>query len=271
MKIKTRNNIITFFMFVSMAVILTVGIISGLKIYTKTLYLPSYSPYRLWQGFFLTKFNYQSVFIAIFVILIYVFISFLFINISFEKTQSTEIIYLSLFLIGFLTEPVRLCFPLMNLWNMWPSFATDVSRFLLFGRLLAPFSLLFTVIYSNFESRQYVEQNLVILLAFSLSACLVATFNTNIIHPAGYVQFGLEGAFLLLRNSVLLFSIISQIIKSKQNHQTYHMPLGFFLMILGYIILINVYNYITLAVGTLCIFPGTVMYLKELHSQYLWN
>lgn len=272
MKIQTRNNIITFFMFISMALILTVGTISALHVFTKTFYTPTYNPYKFGQDFFLTKLNYQSIFFSILMLLIYVFVTLLFINISFEKTQSTEIIYISLFLLGCLTEPARLCFPLLNLWNnSWPSLATNISRTVMFGRILSPFSLLFTVIYSNFESRQYVEQNMVILLAFSLGAALIATFNTNIIQPCGYIQFGIEGAFQLLRNSVLLFAVISLVIKSIQNHQTLNMPAGFLLMILGYVLLSITFNYILLFAGSACIFPGSFIYLKELHRQYLWN
>ena len=48
------------------------------------------------------------------------------------------------------------------------------------------------------------------------------------------------------------------------------MPLGYVLFASGYMLLNYTMNYVLLALGTISIVLGTLIYLKELHKQYLW-
>ena len=271
MKLQTRNNIITFIMFISMMILLASGIVCGLEFFTKNFSQPSFNPHEKLQQFFLTKMNFNSIVISIFVLLTYVFTTLLYMNINFEKTQSTEIIYIALFLTGILFESARLCFPLFNLWNSTTEAAVVATKILLFSRLLCPLSLLFSVTYSSFESRQYVEQNLVILIAFSLGAVSFLPLNNSFIMPEGFIQPGLAKICKIFIFSVLLFSLISSIFKHMQEQNRFSFPCGFAMMLTGYLLLTNTYCYLMLGTGTLLIFLGTYLFLKKLHSKYLWT
>lgn len=271
MKLQTRNNIITFIMFISMMILLGSGIICGLELFSGKFSFPSFNPHEKYQDFFLTRMNYYSILISIFVILTYVFTTLLYMNINFEKTQSTEIIYISLFLIGMLCEAARLYIPLMNLWNASTDSSIFASKLIVFSRLLCPLSLLFAIIYSSFESRQYVEQNIVILLAFSLGTAYFLPLNNSFILPEGFILPGLAKLYNIFVYLVLISAIGSLCIKNAQDKNKFSFPFGFALMLIGYIVIIKTYCFLMLGIGTVFIFAGTYFFLKKLHSQYLWT
>ncbi|MCR5495598.1 MAG: hypothetical protein K6F15_08180 [Treponema sp.] len=271
MKLQTRNHLIIFLMFISMTLLIGAAVIFALDFFTGNISLPTYNPHTKLQNFIITRMEYKAVFISIFVFLLYVFTTLLYMNINFEKTQSTEIIYLTLFLTGILFESSRLLFPLLNLWQATTDTGIIATRILLFSRILCPLSLLFTITYSSFESRQYVEQNIIILAAFSIGSASFLPLNTCFVLPEGYVQPGLSAIYLIFKYLVLGFSFIANIIKNAQEQNKFSFPWGFILMILGYMILTETYCYLMLITGTICIFCGTYTFLKKLHSQYLWT
>ena len=114
MTIKTRNRLIIFFSIFSLILLLGMSSLFVISLISNKFVPATEHTYTLFQNFFLTKFNFLTVVISIFVFLMYVSVSFLYINFEFEKTQSTEIIYFSLFLIGCLTESFRLFIPCLN-------------------------------------------------------------------------------------------------------------------------------------------------------------
>lgn len=258
-------------MFISLALFITIGVICGIQLYNGSFYIPENTIYSSIHNSFFTRMNYQAIVLSIFVFIIYSFFFFLYMDISFENTQSTEIIYFSLFLASCLFESIRILFPFMNLWNYPSSTALIITRVLLAARFLGPLCLLFLVIYSNFESRQYVEQNIVILLAAATGGAICCPLDNNIILPSGYIQPGLENYLNILRISTLSISLLSQIIKSYQSNLKSKFTIGFAFLIIGYIMMVHTYNYALLISGTVFIFSGTIFFLKDLHSQYLWN
>lgn len=258
-------------MFISLAVFLTLGIICGIQIYSNNFHVPENNPYIIMQNSFFTRMNFQAIVISIFALILYSFAFFLYMDISFEKTQSTEIIYFSLFLTGCLVEGIRILFPLMNLWNSGSVSLIIITKILLSARFFSPLCLLFLVIYSNYESRQYVEQNVVILFFSAAGGAICCPLNTDSILPIGYIQTGLQNQFFGMRIVILLVALISLIIKAKQSHLNYKFTIGFAFLIIGYLMLIQTYNYALLIFGTAFLVSGTIFFLKDLHSQYLWN
>lgn len=271
MKIKTRNHFITFLMILSLGMLILNAILVGYTIYQKSFVFPANNPYVHFQNFFITKFNYYAVVASIFASLIYIYVSLLFIDVEFEKTQSTEILYLAAYLLGFLMEFHRLMFPILNLWSDCTRVTAILSRALIFGRVLAPLSLLFTIIYSNFESRQYVEQNILILTALSIFIAVTLPLNTNTILPTGIIKFGLGNLLPIIQIVTLAVAGLSLIIKGIQNHYQPRLVFGFILMIIGYGLLIDGSSILSASIGTITAFTGTFLYLKTLHKQYLWN
>src|SRR5574344_2207969 len=63
--------------------------------------------------------TFTSAVCSLFIFIIYVCLAAVFIYFEFEKTQSSEIFYFSIFLLGCLTESIRLLFPMANLWHVF--------------------------------------------------------------------------------------------------------------------------------------------------------
>ena len=149
MTIKTRNRINLFLIFISLTLLVFIGILIPFLYTTGKLAVPADIPYVKFQQYFLTRFNFTAVLFSIFIFPLYSFIMLLYLNVEFEKTQSTEIIYFSIFLIACLAEPVRMCFPFFDLWHTKTHLALVASTIMLSGRILAPLSLISDVIYNK--------------------------------------------------------------------------------------------------------------------------
>ena len=65
-------------------------------------------------------------------------------------------------------------------------------------------------------------------------------------------------------------TFVSLIRNDKISNSKTKMPLGYVLFASGYMLLNHTMNYVLLALGTISIVLGTLIYLKELHKQYLW-
>lgn len=252
-----------------MAILLGAGTITGICFYTGHISQPEFVPYTFLQNFFLTKYNFTAVIISIFLFLLYTTIVFLFINVEFEKTQSTEIIYFAVFLIGCVLESVRICIPLLNLWDSSIYFLMFCTRLIIFARTIAPLALLISVVCSATEYRQYVEQNLLLMTIVSIILALMVPVNSTQLLPTGCYPYNYG---LLLRIILISLTFISQIFKNVINKtKGIAMPLGMALLSIGYLMLLESYSYLFTGIGFTAIMTGTFIYLKDLHRQYLWT
>ena len=258
-------------MFFSLLILTGFGIFSGIAFYTKSISKPEILPLAYTHDFFLLKYNIYLVIASIFTLLIYDFITLMLINVEFEKTQSTEIVYIILFIFSSLIEACRLFTPLLGLWNNISTLEIYISKGLLFGRIMAPLSLLYSVIYSNFEDRQNVSQNIAGIIVFSLFLAGLIPVNTNLVLPTGALRIGFGNLIYILLLIIFVISILSMLIKISLNHLSFKIFWGFIFLIAGYFILIQSYNILTISTGAICLFAGTYNYLKALHNQYLWN
>ncbi|MDE5899491.1 MAG: hypothetical protein K2H09_09570 [Treponemataceae bacterium] len=268
MTIRTRNRILFFLMFISMTLILGLGIISTTQHLTGKFTEPDAIPAQLLQRAMPFRFHFMTVIMAIFILLIYAFINFLYINVEFEKTQSTKIIYFAVYLIGCLAESARLCVPLMNLWHSSSLVASLCSRIVLFGRTIAPLSLLFAVVYNDDKHRQDIEQNLVILLIVSIVIAKIIPLNTAAMLPVCRFGWGGSALFTTMRYIIIVVTAISQILLAIQSNVGSKYPYGFLLLAAGYMILCDTYCPAEFVAGTAAIISGTFIYLKNLHRMY---
>ena len=199
-------------MFISLLTLVGYGIFFGIKLYTTGISLPSNIPDSYPKGFFLTECNIYAIVASIFLLLIYDFAFLVFINVEFEKTQSTEIIYFVMFLFAVFMEHHRLITPFLNLWENANALEIFVTNTLILGRTVAPLSLLFSVIYSNSESRQYTEQTLIGIIVFSLFIAKLVPVNTNLVLPIGALRIGFGKMIYFMLMIVFIVAIISQLI-----------------------------------------------------------
>lgn len=258
-------------MFISLLSFVGYAIFFGVKLYNSSLALPLNIPSSYLKGFFLTDCNIYAVVISLFLLLIYVFIFLVCINVEFEKTQSTEIIYFVLFLFSAFMEHHRLLTPFLNLWENVSILEIFITKTLIFARTAAALSLLFSVIYSTSENRQYTERTIIGILVFSLFVAKITPVNTNVILPIGAFRISFGKMIYIMLLIVFIVAIISLAIKTAQTHIDSKLLTGFTLLIIGYFIMIQSFCILTLALGSILLFLGTYIYLKALHKQYLWN
>ena len=271
MTIKTRNRINFFLTFLSLALVITTTIFTVFLQSTGHFASPPDIPYFPFDSFFLTRFDFKAVVIAINLFPAFCFSIFLYMNIEFENTQSTEIIYLSIFLIACLTEAARLLFPFFNLWGSNISLSIYASNIVLFGRILAPLSIFFMALFTKTESRQYIEQNIMILIVISAYLTMVLPLDTTSTQALGFFNCGYFTFFKYTRIAIFMAAIITQAILAVQDKTRQRVTLRLSLICTGYIILCDAYNFLMTIAGATLLFLGTLFYLKNIHSIYLWN
>ena len=271
MTIKTRNRINLFLIFISLTLLVFIGILIPFLYTTGKLAVPADIPYVKFQQYFLTRFNFTAVLFSIFIFPLYSFIMLLYLNVAFATTQSTDITYFSLLLIACLAEPVRLCFPFFDLWHTKTHLALVASTVMLSGRILAPLSLLFAVIYNKTESRHYVDQNIPALSVVSIYIPVLLPFNHPKQLPLCQLEYGYPKVFTSSQHALFLAAIITQTISFFQDKSQRTFPYGMILMCTGYLFLCSAYSFLLLGTGTVLLFTGSMSYLKALHKMYLWN
>jgi hypothetical protein len=271
MTIKTRNILILFLLIISLVLLLTNATFLFYNLYKGTLIGPDTFPEERLPGFFVRGYNFKAVILSLFIFLIFVSASAYYIYIQFEKTQSTEIIFFSVFLCGCLAESIRLCIPLFNLWHSLSTFLIFTGRAVLFGRTLAPLALLFDAVFSGTEQRQYVERNIIILAVASIMIAMLIPLDTAIVLPNCCVRWGVGKAFLVIRMLILLTTAVSLFVNSFTMGNKEKGPYGFLVLAAGYEVCCYASSFVAAGIGAVLLFSGTVVYLENLHRLYLWK
>ncbi len=203
----------------------------------------------------------------------YVLITTLIIYLSFEKTQALETIYFLGFLLSCLAESSRLFIPVYALAQESPPSLVTVTRIVIGARMLAPLSFLFAELFSDTESRLFVERNFVIMLLASIFMGVLIPLNTGSYSSIFTFQWGIQEIFHLARLLLVVTTLIAIICKFAANYSTeiIHEGIGYVISICGYFILCNSDNYILVIVGASALFIGTIYYLRSMHQIYRWR
>ena len=203
----------------------------------------------------------------------YALIATLIVYLSFEKTQALETIYFLGFLTSCLAESARLFIPVYALAQTAPASLATVTRIVIGGRVLAPLSFLFAELFSDTESRLFVERNLVIMLLASIFMGMLMPLDTGEYASIFTYRWGLQEIFHLSRILIVAATLLAIICKIAANYsmETIHAGIGYLISITGYFILCNSDTYIPAAIGTLALFIGTIYYLRSMHQIYRWR
>ena len=271
MTIKTRNYFFLALVIVFSMCLLAASAMLGYSIHLGTLTRPDVFPVERIAGFYMKGYSFIATIAAIFIFALYALFAVVYLHIEFEKTQSTEVIFFALFLIGCFAETVRLCVPLFNLWHELSAFLLFTGRTVLFARTLAPTALLFDAIFSGTEARQHVERNLVILIMVSVMISMLMPLNTAIVLPNFCIKLGSGKAFITIRALILAAAILSLFVNARSLGTKDASPFGFAAAAFGYEISCYATSYAAAAAGGILLFAGTAVYLKTLHRKYLWQ
>lgn len=270
MIIKVRNRILLCLTMLSITILVASALFAGIKIYYGINDFPYDFSVKISKFFFLTPTVYSTI-SSVFILLIYVITSLFYISVQFEKTQSSEIIYFSLFLFSLLFEFVRIFIPCLNLYDSYSRITSIISRLVLFSHVLSPLSLLYISIQNLPEHRQNVERNLTILLIISAMISVTVPLDSEKMTLTCRLKFGFEMEFLIFWVLFTLITFISLLQNNFSENSKSKMPLGFLLLAFGYKILCTTPVLISILAGTVLLITGTVIFLKELHKKYLWD
>ena len=273
MTLKTRNRI-----FFVLLVISTLFLIASITAFTILSLMGKVSfPQNTVRTFsFLPNiFKYQAfaTIADIYFFSIYVPIVTIFIYIEFKNTQSLEIIYFTIFLIGCLLESIRISLPLYGIWQTNSTTLIIIGRIILAGRIMAFLGMLFASLFSRTEDRQNIERNYLLCIIISLLLGITYPLNTLFTTSTWTVLWANTGLFTVLRIGILMTTVVAMIIPAfiYENEEAKHEFLGYIIMMLGYLLLCTADTYTFVAIGILMLSLGTVLYLRALHKAYLWS
>lgn len=269
MTIKARNRFNLIFTIVAITVSILQALFIFYELYSDIFMIPNvYLPNN--SNIFIFSYKPLFVIIGIFVMDFYIIVTSFLINENFEKTQSTEIIFFLLFLTACLCDSMRLLVPLLQVSDTFSRLLMQTAFVPLFARILAPLALLGTTILTEEEARHNVDRNCVFIIITSLFFAKLIPFNTAIILPNLCVSYGYTVALRYSSFFICLASISALFFSNKKNGYYQITTIGLALISIGYSALFYCYNLFHLIVGSISLFIGTYLYLKNLHKQYLW-
>lgn len=270
MTVKTRNRLSLGLFVIAISIFAFDALILVLKILRNDFDISSLPDYGMGRGF-LTNYNPYFVIAALFVQILYVITtSFLLFRI-FEKTQASEIVYFHLFLVSCLIDSFRLWVPLFNAFNSYSNLLVFCGNAVVFAKLLIPFSLLFTVYMGDVEKRQDIEKNIFILFCTAFFFAYYIPLNTAITKPNFSVDYSFSTILNITTAVIIVSCTVHLFIQNYHNRRSQKTAFGYPLLFVGMSILFHSVSilYFIIAIPTLTV--GTILYLKGLHNQYLWD
>lgn len=190
---------------------------------------------------------------------------------GFEKTSSLEILFFTGVIISGIAEETRLLIPVLNLWNSSSRLLIFLGRICVIARILAPFSLLFSALFSSSDQLENAERNLFCLFAISCAFGFFYPINSNEISSNCTVLYGMKSLFGVIRIFVVITAIITTFINShlsgnfREDLHGYGKCLGIVLFSAGNIALQFCDSIPMLIIGIVFYSSGCALYLKEMH------
>ncbi|MDR2194370.1 MAG: hypothetical protein LBP19_07895 [Treponema sp.] len=211
-------------------------------------------------------------FVSVLVSVAYSFVVGLCIYLSFEKTQSPEILYIAFFVMSFAFEACRVLLPFIKV-NEYPAVYLFITgRIALFGRYFGVFSLLAASIYaSGFNTREQ-KYTIIILISVSLMFALKAPLDGFSWNTALNVIQGYSALFNAVEISIAVITLTGFLISAMTRGSTAYLFIsaGALLVFLGRSFLLNADIWVASILGALLLAAGTWLVCTRLHSVYLW-
>ena len=273
MTLRTRNRL--FFIMLLSTIILSLICILSFIVFGITGHISApTSPVRTFT--FIPKvFRYQfpATIIDILFFALYVPVTMAFVYFGFKNTQSLEIIYFSLFLLGAELECIRIIMPIYSMWQTTSTTTIIVGRFVLAGRLLTFLSMLCTALFYKIEDRQNLERNILLCILGSVIIGSAYPLNTLYTTSTCTVLWAYVGLFTVVRLCLFIVTIISMVLPAvaTENGEIKHETGAYILLMIGYLLLCAADTYTFVIVGILMLCVGTLLYLRAIHASYLWR
>jgi hypothetical protein len=202
---------------------------------------------------------------------LYALITLILIYYFFEKTQSPEILFFTLFVFSLSFEGLRIMTPLQKAREIPALYLLLASRMLLFARFFGIFSLFAASVYAAGFGVQKQQNIILIIAVFTLVIALgipidVFTWDTSYSMINGYTSM-----FRMVEAGVLLITMLSFFISaySRGSREYILIGAGSFLVFLGRNIIQSADTW-TGPLGLLFLAVGSWFICTKLHKVYLW-
>lgn len=221
---------------------------------------------------FITEDNTYAILISAFFQLLYVSTTSFFLYRSFEKTQAFEMIYYFAFLASLILDTIRIWILVIDDISSYLRVLNYLGHIILFGRILAPLSLLFAVIF-NFDLTMKKEygKNLILIIISSLFFAILIPVNSTSLLSNYSVSFSYAKIIRNLTYAITFFCIITLLFNNYRQKTSPKNTISFSVMTIGYILVVSSSSILKLSLGCIFLSIGTYAYFREVHNYYLWN
>lgn len=270
MTLKTRNRTILIFLVLAVFTMMIQGLIFLYSFINETITFDKiYDSTN--QGFFPFIKQDLYVILGIFFQFLMVIIDCYALYRSFVKTQAQEVSFFLIFLLSLLVDTFRIWIPCFNLSNSFSAMYIFCGNACLFSNILAPLALLFMTIIPFTDEKQNYDKLSIALLFISLFLATVTPLNTTNTLPNFSVGYSFRNLFIFFSVVCYLIALIAHFFNTKAKLFKQYTTIGLALLILGIHLLKNSLNLSLLILALGCCAAGSVLFLKELHNQYLWT
>jgi len=271
MTIKIRNRFnIAFLVFATLIYLIEAGLVS-IKLITKNYTLPEVFFTSDPANIFLHSYNVYYVYAGIIFLALYTLATGFYIWRGFEKTQSSEVIYILLFLSCFVFDSARILVPFYYSEGAHSNFIFTIGNIILLARILAPLSLLSLNVFDTEEERQNTERNLLMILVCSMIFAIMIPLNTTIVYTNFTIYYSFYKVLITTSIVIIVLTIFVSFVKQIKNNGSQVITVGYGLLCFGYLITFDTSNLLKLVSGITFMVVGTVMYLRSLHNRYMFE
>jgi hypothetical protein len=190
----------------------------------------------------------------------------------FEKTQSSEIYFFSLFAFSFTFDCGRMFIPLQHIYALPQAFPVAAERLELFGRFFGLLALFASSIYATgFKAQKQGTVFFAITLVALLFAIRIPidplAWDTSLRLNSGY-----RSMFKIIELAIALLSMASYLVSARMRggKEFILVGIGVFLVYCGRTVLLNTDTIYTPLPAFLCLAAGTWLICNPLHRIYLW-
>lgn len=218
-------------------------------------------------------FSSSAAVLAIAVFPLFSVVSLAYVLFAFEKTQTIELTFFAACSFALALEAFRLYIPLGGLWANANALSVDISRIALFSRLLAMLSLLAGIIFVTADNSQQTGTGIFILSFFAFTLAKAIPVNSVELGANFIVRNGYTSAIEFFLTMLAAMSVAGFLIQglTRSVPEYVRAAFGLALFLAGYALLLACDAWLTLGAGTALFFGGSRLFLKSLHSLYLWQ
>jgi hypothetical protein len=203
---------------------------------------------------------------------LYSLISIILIYFLFEKTQSQEILFFSLFVISMAVESIRIIIPLKVVYDFPTLYCVMATRILVFSRYFGLFSLFASGVCATGLETQKQRNTIIVILLTALAIASSVPVDGLSWDSALTMLTGYTAMFTIVEGGLLFFTVISFFVAAynRSSRDYIFIGIGALLAFGGRNILLYADGWISPLPALVVLAAGTWFFCTRLHQIYLW-